>query len=170
MLQSLGEAFRIDDLRELKLENVEANFRWDDGVMHVDPLILTGKDIQLRATGDIRIASGTMKLQARLTVNETIEKQLPKFVRQSFQSLPDTADGSVYLDFNIGGSLDHPKSDLLDRILSLQGARSTRPLETLIQSLFSPDRRSEKKKLVGTQRTDKSATSESPSASGSGKR
>ena len=114
ILQLLGRGLQIPDLVEMNLKTAEVDARVVKGVIYVDKLLLQSQNLQLTGTGSIEIA-GRMALNARLTVNRMIIQRLPAFILTYFK--PADAPDSRYIDFNIGNTLGHPKTDLMENIL-----------------------------------------------------
>jgi type II secretion system protein N len=130
MFQMLGQALQIPDLVELNLKTAEADARVVSGVVNVDKLVLQSENLQLTAHGTID-AEGKLALDARLTINGAISDRLPSFILTYFKP-GDTGD-SRYIDFVIGNTLTHPKTNLLDNIL---GHRINDQMTDLFKTIF----------------------------------
>jgi len=131
LLQMLGQGLQIPDLVELNLKTAEVDARVVSGIVYVDKLVLQSQNLQVTAHGTVG-SEGKLALNARLEVNGRIIERLPPFILTYFKP-GDTAD-SRYIDFGIGNTLEHPKTNLLENIL---GHRIQSQMTDLIQSIFS---------------------------------
>jgi type II secretion system protein N len=130
ILQMLGKGLQIPDLVELNLKTAEVDARVVSGVVNVDKLLLQSQNLQVTAHGTIELPE-KLALNARLTVNGSIVERLPAFILTYFKPA-DTGD-SRYIDFEIGNTLGHPKTNLLENIL---GHRIQSQMTDLIKSIF----------------------------------
>ena len=130
IFQMLGQGLQIPDLIELNLKTAQADVRIVSGIVNVDKLILESQNLQLTAQGTIG-SDGKLALNARLTVNGTISSRLPSFILTYFKPA-DTPD-SRYIDFGIGNTLSHPKTNLLENIL---GRRIEGQMTDLFDTIF----------------------------------
>jgi len=138
LLVLLGEILQIEELRELHLEQAQAKYHVSPGLVTIDELILRSPNIRLSASGAVGF-NGKLKLDSQLAINERIRSQLFKAIRQNFQ--PINEPGYFALDFQVGGSIDRPSTNLMDRLVG-------RDLSSMINSLFGGGKteRSKKKK------------------------
>src|SRR5437660_505981 len=138
LLVLLGEILQIEELRELHLEQAQAKYHVSPGLVTIDELILRSPNIRLSASGAVGF-NGKLKLDSQLAINERIRSQLFKAIRQNFQ--PINEPGYFALDFQVGGSIDRPSTNLMDRLVG-------RDLSNMINSLFGGGKteRSKKKK------------------------
>jgi hypothetical protein len=130
ILQMLGKGLQIPDLVELNLKTAEVDARVVRGVVNVDKLLLQSQNLQVTAHGTIELPE-KLELNARLTINGSIVERLPAFILTYFKPA-DTGD-SRYIDFEIGNTLGHPKTNLLENIL---GHRIQSQMTDLIKSIF----------------------------------
>jgi len=126
LLVLLGEVLQIEELRELHLEQAEAKYHVRPGLVTIDELILRSPNIRLTASGTVAF-DGRLKLDSQLAINEKIRGQLFSAIRQNFQ--PASEPGYSALDFQVGGSIDRPSTNLMDRLVG-------RNLGNMINSLF----------------------------------
>ena len=138
----------------LDLQQASADFRVGEGKVYVDELLLRSPNLKLIARGEVRLDS-TLKLGARLVINERISRQLPAFVETNFQAGDEP--GTRYIDFAVTGTLAKPKTDLLDRIL---GKKIQKEVGSIFQNIFGGKRKPEKK-----EKEKKPKSSPAPSAS-----
>lgn len=130
IFQLLGQGLQIPDLVQLNLKTAETDARVVSGVVNVDKLVLESQNLQLTAHGTIG-PEGKLRLNARLTINGAIADRLPSFILTYFKT-GDTAD-SRYIDFGIGNTLAHPKTNLLENIL---GRRIEGQMTDLFRTIF----------------------------------
>lgn len=137
LIQMLGELLRIDDLQHLRLQTLHADYTIEGTVLHINPLIAEGKNLQLQAQGDYHMDNEALNLKLRLIIDEAIMQQLPRLIAKSFARVEGAeANPHYYLDFNVDGTLSKPHSDLLDKALS-------RPLQNVLQNLLIPKAKGE---------------------------
>jgi uncharacterized protein involved in outer membrane biogenesis len=137
IFEVLGEGLQIPDLVEMNLKTAEADARVVSGVVYVDKLALESQNLGLTAHGTIGL-EGKLGLDARLTINGQISDHLPSFILTYFK--PGDAPDSRYIDFGIGNTLEHPKTNLLENIL---GSRIQSQMTDLLKTIFR-----KKKKLA----------------------
>jgi len=126
LLVLLGQILQIEELTELHLEQAQAKYHVGPGLVTVDELILRSPNIRLSASGTVGF-NGKLKLDSQLAINEKIRGQLFSAIRQNFQ--PASEPGYFALDFQVGGSIDRPSTNLMDRLVG-------RDLGNMINSLF----------------------------------
>jgi hypothetical protein len=153
LLVLLGQILQIDELRELHLEQAEAKYHVRPGLVTIDELILRSPNIRLSASGTVGF-NGKLKLDSQLAINEKIRGQLFKAIRQNFQ--PINEPGYSGLDFQVGGTIDRPSTNLMDRLVG-------RDLSSMLNSLFGGKRERSKKKKK--QIEEATPATPSPSAS-----
>jgi type II secretion system protein N len=141
LLVALGQIFQIEELTQLHLEQAQAKYHISPGVVTIDELILRSPNIHLSATGTVSF-SGKLHLASRLAINEKIRSQLFKPIRSNFQ--PTDEPGYSALDFEVGGTLERPKTNLLEKVVG-------RDLRDLVNGLWGgKGERPKKKKPAGT--------------------
>jgi len=114
LLVLLGELLQIEELRELHLEQAAARYHVNPGVVTIDELILRSPNIRLTAAGTVAF-DGRLKLDSQLAINDKIRGQLFKAIRQNFQ--PINEQGYSAIDFQVGGTIDRPSTNLMDRLV-----------------------------------------------------
>jgi hypothetical protein len=124
---------QIDELTQLHLEQAEAKYHITPGLVTIDHLILRSPNIRLSATGTVTF-DGKLRLESQLAINEKIRGQLFKPIRENFQPIDEPGFSAV--DFQIGGTVERPKSnlvkkmvggDLKDFVSGFFGGKSERP-------------------------------------------
>jgi len=130
LFQLLGQGLQIPDLVELNLKTAQADARVVSGVVCVDKLLLETQNLQLAAHGTID-QDGKLKLDARLTIDSEIGDRLPAFILTYFKT--GASDNARFIDFGIGNTLAHPKTNLLENIL---GHRIEGQMTDLFKTIF----------------------------------
>lgn len=141
LLVLLGELLQIEELRELNLEQAVARYHVAPGLVTIDELILRSPNVRLTASGTVGF-NGKLKLDSQLAINDKIRAQLFKAIRQNFQ--PISEPGYSAVDFQVGGTIDRPSTNLMDRLVG-------RDLSHMINSFFGggkKDRPKKKKKQM----------------------
>lgn len=114
LLVALGQLLQIEELTQLHLDQAQGKYHIDAGVVTVDELILRSPNIRLSAKGTIDV-DGKLRLDSQLAINEKVRNQLFKPIRANFQPLSEP--GYFALDFEVGGTIDRPKSNLVDKVV-----------------------------------------------------
>ncbi len=140
LLVLLGQILQIEELQELHLEQAEAKYHLSPGLVTIDNLILRSQNIHLTASGTVAF-DGRLKLDSQLAINDRIRGQLFKAIRVNFQ--PTNEPGYSAIDFQVGGTIDRPSTNLMDRLVG-------RDLTNMLNSLFGgkKDRAKKKKKQI----------------------
>ena len=136
LLVLLGEILQIEELRELHLEQAEARYHVSPSLVRIDELILRSPNIRLTASGTVAF-NGKLKLDSELAINDKIRGQLFKAIRQNFQ--PINEPGYSAIDFQVGGTIDRPSTNLMDRLVG-------RDLSNMINSFFGGSKKERTKK------------------------
>jgi type II secretion system protein N len=155
LLVLLGEVLQIEELRELQLEQAEARYHVNPGLVTIDELILRSPNIRLTASGTVMF-NGRLKLDSQLAINDKIRSQLFKAIRQNFK--PINEQGYSAIDFQVGGTIDRPSTNLVDRLVG-------RDLSNMINSFFGggkKERAKKKKKQIEEAVPAAPSTSASP--------
>jgi AsmA-like protein len=156
LLVLLGELLQIEELRELHLEQAEAKYHVRPGLVTIDELILRSPNIRLTASGTVAF-NGKLKLDSQLAINDKIRGQLFKAIRQNFQ--PINEPGYSAIDFQVGGTIDRPSTNLMDRLVG-------RDLSSMINSFFG-GRKKERAKKKKKQIEEAAPATPEPSDAGS---
>ena len=114
LLVALGQLLQIEELMQLHLQQAEARYHITPGLINIDTLLLRSPNIRLSAKGTITLA-GKLKLDSQLAINDKIRGQLFNMVRDNFT--PSSEPGYYALDFQVGGTIDRPKTNLMDRLV-----------------------------------------------------
>ena len=155
LLVALGQIFQIEELTQLHLEQANAKYHLSPGTVTIDELALRSTNIRLSATGTVNFR-GKLHLNSRLAINEKVRGQLFKPLRANFQ--PTDEAGYSAVDFEIGGTLEKPKTNLLDKVVG-------RDLKDLVNSFFGGAKSEKPKKKKGSQaNVDEAAPLTSPNA------
>ncbi|HEY2124129.1 MAG TPA: hypothetical protein VGG94_01600, partial [Chthoniobacterales bacterium] len=135
---ALGQVLQIEELTQLHLEQAEAKYHVTPGLVTIDELVLRSPNIRLTATGTVAF-NGKLHLNSQLAINEKVRGQLFKPIRQNFQ--PTAEAGYSAIDFQVSGTLDRPKSNLVDRMIG-------QDLKDIVSGLLGgkkPEKRKKKK-------------------------
>jgi type II secretion system protein N len=155
LLVLLGELLQIEELRELHLEQADARYHVSPGLVTIDELVLRSPNIRLTASGTVAF-TGKLKLDSQLAINEKIRGQLFKAIRQNFQPIDEP--GYSAIDFQVGGTIDRPSTNLMDRLVG-------RDISSMINSFFGggkKERAKKKKKQIEEATRAAPSTSASP--------
>lgn len=148
LLVALGQIFQIEELTQLHLEQANAKYHLSAGVVTIDELVLRSANIRLSATGTVNFR-GKLHLNSRLAINEKVRGQLFKPLRANFQ--PTEEVGYSAVDFEIGGTLERPKTNLLDKVVG-------RDLKDLVNSFLGGGKSEKPKKKKRAQENIDEAT------------
>ena len=138
LLVALGQILQIDELMQLHLEQAEVKYHISPGIVTIDQLLLRSPNIRLTATGTISF-SGKLRLDSQLALNDKVRRQLFTPIRENFQALKEPA-GYAAVDFKVSGTVDRPKTDLMDKLVG----RDLRDLGGVISSLFGHAKKKKK--------------------------
>lgn len=142
--QSLGQALKVEELARMDLQQAQLDYRLDDGVVVVDPLVLQTANLKLTARGEVEW-DGRMALEARLDVNPKISKRLPDFVRDNFAQVEGS--DARYVDFDLSGTVANPQTNLMTQML---GKKLETEVTDFIQGIFGKKKKKENKKTPKT--------------------
>ncbi len=112
VLAALGQLLQIEELTQLDLEQAEANYHLEGNNVLIDQLVLRSPNLRLTASGSVSL-KGKLALDSVLAINEKIRSQLFRGIRENFVATSEP--GQYALQFHIGGTLDKPKTDLMER-------------------------------------------------------
>src|SRR5947208_700691 len=112
VLAALGQLLQIEELTQLDLEQAEAKYHLAGNTVLVDELILRPPNLRLTATGSVSLR-GKLALDSVLAINEKIRSQLFRGIRENFVATSEP--GQYALQFHVGGTLEKPKTDLVER-------------------------------------------------------
>lgn len=129
-LQMLGKGLQIEELMQLTLRSAQADYRIENGNILVDQLLLESPNLKLTARGTVFL-NGKLDLNARLTINPKISRQLPRIIAENFTPVENAEDR--YVEFDVRGTIDKPRTNLLERMV---GRKIEKQAIDLIRSLF----------------------------------
>jgi type II secretion system protein N len=154
LLVALGQILQIEELTQLQLQQAEAKYHVDPGLVTIDALILRSPNIRVSATGTVSF-NGKLRLDARLAINDKVRGQLFSPIRDNFQ--PINEPGYSAVDFQVTGTVERPKTNLMEKLVG----RNLKDFVSGILSGSKPDRSKKKK----TRETDETSSSPQPDAS-----
>jgi type II secretion system protein N len=143
LLVALGQVLQIEELMQLHLQQAQAKYHLTPGLVTVDELVLQSPNMRLSAAGTITF-DGKLQLDAQLAVNDNVRAKLFKPIRDNFR--PIVEPGYSAVAFQVGGTIDRPKSNLVERMVG-------RDLKNLVSEFFG-----------GKKSKKKPATEPSPAA------
>jgi uncharacterized protein involved in outer membrane biogenesis len=114
LLVALGQILQIEELTQLQLQQAEAKYHVDPGVVTIDQLVLRSPNIRVTSTGTITF-NGRLRLQSQLAINDKVRGQLFSPIRDNFQ--PINEPGYSAVEFEVNGTIDRPKTNLVDRVV-----------------------------------------------------
>ena len=114
LLAALGQVLQIEELTQLHLQEAHAKYHVTPGVVTIDELVLRSPNIRLSAVGTVNF-NGKLRLESQLAINEKVRGQLYKPLRENFQPVGDSGYSAV--DFQVRGTLERPKSNLVDKVV-----------------------------------------------------
>ena len=153
LLVALGQIFQIEELTQLHLEQANAKYHLSPGVVNIDELILRSANIRLSATGTVTFR-GKLHLISQLAINEKIKGQLFRPMRANFK--PTTDPGYSAVDFEVSGTLERPKTNLLEKVVG-------RDLKDLVNSFWGGGKSEKTKKKKSAQPDEEEIPLQSPS-------
>ncbi len=117
LFQAIGSALRIDDLQHLQFKTARLVYRVEGSTVEVQPLVLVSNNLQITARGRYLVGDDRLDLHARLMIDESVSRQLPRIVEQQFTPCGDEMPGSRFIDFDIKGPISKPSNNLYQRML-----------------------------------------------------
>jgi hypothetical protein len=157
LLTALGQLLQIQELQQLRLDEALVKYHIDPGVVTIDRLVFRSENIRLTATGTVSF-DGKLQLESQLAVNEKIRGQLFRAIRDNFKPIDEP--GYTALNFQVGGSVGRPKTNLMDKLIG----RDLKDLSSVITGLLGGGK-SEKKKKPADEPATAAPVSPAPSAS-----
>jgi type II secretion system protein N len=155
LLVALGQLLQIQELQQLQLDQANIKFHINPGVVTIDELIFRSQNIRLTATGTVSF-DGKLQLESQLAVNEKMRSQLFKAIRGNFKPIDEA--GYTAVNFQVGGTVGRPKTNLMDKLIG----RDLKDLTSVLSDFLGGGK--SKKKASGESATAPSSTP-SPSSS-----
>ncbi|MEP7015104.1 MAG: AsmA-like C-terminal region-containing protein [Verrucomicrobiota bacterium] len=152
LLVAIGQLLQIEELTQLHLEQAEAKYHITPGLVTIDQLVLRSPNIHLSATGTINF-EGKLKLESQLAINEKVRGQLFKMMRDNFH--PADEPGYYALDFHVGGTVERPKTNLMDRMVG-------HGLKDLVDGFFGSGKPKKKKREAESTPVEEATPSPGP--------
>lgn len=150
LLVALGQLLQIEELTQLHLNDAHVKYHITPGVITVDDLLLQSPNIRLSATGKIRF-DGKMRLEAQLALSEKVRAQLFSALRNNFT--PTNEPGYSAISFQVKGTVDRPKTNLMDKLVG----QDLKDIGSMLNSLFG-----KKKKPEAVEESPTPAPTETP--------
>jgi len=138
LLVLLGQILQIEELQELHLEQADAKYHLNPGLVTIDELILRSPNIRLTSSGTVAF-DGTLQLTSQLAINDRVRGQLFKAIRDNFHPINDP--GYSAIEFRVGGTVERPSTNLVEQVIG-------RDISSMLNSFFGgkKDRPKKKKK------------------------
>lgn len=114
LLQEIGRWTQIDELQRLQFQEARSHFRVAGTSLYIDEIRLLSRNCDVWLWGQIDAAQ-KLDLNGRLTINQFLSQKVPNELEENFVTNPD--NHTRFLDFRITGTLTHPQTDLLDRMI-----------------------------------------------------
>ncbi|MBV8899778.1 MAG: hypothetical protein JOY92_06650 [Verrucomicrobia bacterium] len=114
LLQEIGRWTQIDELQRLQFKEARSHFRVAGANLYIDEIRLLSRNCDVWLWGQIDGAQ-KLDLNGRLTINQFLSQKIPNELEENFVTNPDTR--TRFLDFRVTGTLTHPQTDLLDRMI-----------------------------------------------------
>jgi len=140
LLVALGQILQIEELTQLQLQQADAKYHIDPGVVTVDSMVLRSPNIRLSSTGTVGF-NGKLRLQSQLAINDKVRSQLFSPIRDNFQPIDEP--GYAAVDFQVNGTIDRPKTNLVEKVVGrnlkdfvnglLGGSKPDRPKRKRLQ-------------------------------------
>jgi AsmA-like C-terminal region/AsmA family len=116
LLAAIGQVLQIEELTRLDLDEASAKYRLVGQSVLIDEMVLRSPNLRLNATGTVTF-DGKLALESTLTINDKIRGQLFRAIRENFATT--NQPGEYSLPFHIGGTLEKPKTDLMQRAVGV---------------------------------------------------
>jgi type II secretion system protein N len=139
VLAAIGQLLQIEELTQLDLEQAETKFHLNGNTVLIDELILRSPNVRLTATGSISLRGGKLALDSVLAINDKIRSQLFRGIRENFVATSEP--GQYALPFHVGGTVEKPKTDLVERAVGTD----LKNLGGVIDALFGHGKGKKKK-------------------------
>lgn len=114
LLQEIGRWTQIDELQRLDFNEARSHFRIAGTTLYIDEIRLLSRNCDVWLWGQID-ATQKLDLNGRLTINQFLSQKIPNELEENFVTNPD--NHTRFLDFRVTGTLGHPQSNLLDRMI-----------------------------------------------------
>jgi hypothetical protein len=114
LLQEIGRWTQIDELQRLQFNEARSHFRVAGTSLYIDEIRLLSTNCDVWVWGQIDAAQ-KLDLNGRLTINQFLSQKIPNELEENFVTNPD--NHTRFLDFCITGTLTHPQTNLLDRMI-----------------------------------------------------
>jgi type II secretion system protein N len=129
LFQTIGQVLGLRELSDLRVKDGHGDFRLAGEKIVINKIALNTPDLQLTAEGMAR-RNKKLNLTAQLSVEEDLVQRLPGAVRDSFKP---TDGGRRAINFAITGTVDRPRTDLLDKLI---GQKINVQLGGLLHDIF----------------------------------
>jgi hypothetical protein len=116
-IRQIGTMLSIDELQMLDLTEAGAEFSIANKKVNIERLLLRSDNLMIAAEGPIRF-DGKMDLDARLLLNEKLQRQLRPLLSNNFTA-SENADFQQ-VTFSVKGRMSRPETNLVERMTGIQ--------------------------------------------------
>ncbi len=136
---TIAEGLHIPEMADMHLGDSSVVFHLGDEKVFVDSLALNAAALKVLANGLVRL-NGRITIDARLVLAERTVAEMPDFARAFVEQ---ATNGESGIDFKVGGTMEKPKTDLLDKVA---GKKTIGQAADIVSNLFGDKKKKEKKK------------------------
>jgi type II secretion system protein N len=130
-LRQVGQLLRISELQLLRLNEARADLVLTGMSLELKNLHLASDNLLIRSSGTIDLKDAELDLQARLMVNEELQRNLGGLLSGFLDASQEP--GYREVPFRVYGPVSSPRTDLLDRV---GGGTVGREVGRFLQGLF----------------------------------
>src|SRR6185436_16343727 len=139
LLVALGQLLQIEELRQLHFDQAQMKYQISPGVITINELLFRSQNLRLSATGTVSF-EGKLHLESQLAVSEKMRGQLFRAIRDNFKPVDEPGYSAV--GFQVSGTVDRPKTNLMDKLIG----RDLKDLGSVINSLIGGGKSEKPKK------------------------
>ncbi len=129
LFQNIGQILGFRELADLRIRDGHGDFHVSGSKITVQKLTLNTSDLQFTAQGTAHLDK-KLNLTAQISTEDSVYQRLPGMIREGFTPVEG---GRHAVDFTITGSIDKPKSNLLEK---LRGQTINTQLGGLLQGIL----------------------------------
>lgn len=130
-LIQFGQLFQIEELQLLRLNETKVDYRIANNQLLIDSARLNSNNLALTANGSCSF-NGDLNLNSKLLLNTKLQGRLQGIVPNELLAIQNS--GYAEIPFSVYGSINHPQTDLLNKIGSQKQIKNT--LTGLIQGFL----------------------------------
>ena len=161
LLVALGQLLQIDELSQLRLDQAQVKYHITPGVVTIDELLLSFAEHSALGDRHDQLLRASCDSNSQLAINERIRSQLFAAMRENFQ--PIEQPGFAAVDFEVTGTVERPKTNLMDKIVGPGSEGSRRRDQQLARRRKSGASEEERKHRKKQRRRAAAASAAAPS-------